>query len=367
MEEKCFCESDKVGYPSLYERLCCCICDGKTEKLIKLNCCGKYVHKSCFINSSIIYSNNIINSNDTLDTYNINELKICHYCRKPYDMCQFPDIPHTNEEVKLINKNRKLKNISIMFWIIIIILSLGNGLADNILLGTYKNKGMDLYKTKFIDNCELNYMDNCNQTENINKCCQTLFSKKNSWSLILVVLTSILSFIPVSIICSEHAEEFREKYLKLLEIIDPSTTYYISTYKYEYKEHINKLKNIYKSNLMKFIIPICMLVWQLGYLAIINSYNKWYIPSHTSSNTTLEEAHQLVLNYIPVLCLFNILWILLICLGLIIIGVLFCCCLDCYVEERNKIKNNILDGDNNIKIYNEDNNQSFKKSNVDYV
>jgi len=367
MEESCFCQTDKYAYPSLCDRLCCCLCYKEKEELIKLNCCGKIVHRSCFINSSIIRSNNIINSKDTPETTTFSEIQICHYCQKPYDKKQFPNIPHTNEEVKLINKNRKLKNIFIVFWIIVLFLSFGNGLTDNVLLGSYKNKGIELYKIKYIENCKLNLTNNCYQSNNINKCCDKSFYQENWWAPVFVIITSVMSLFLFGIICSESAKDFRKKYFKIRFV----KLYFVYVhgvyYKYQYEEKFNKAKNIYKSNILKFIIPTCMLGWQLLYLMNIIGYNQWYIPSHTSSNTTLEEAHKLALNYIPILCLFNIFWVMLIVLILFIICFLFYCCFDCYLEERNKVKNNILGGENNIKIYDVDINESLKKSNINYI
>jgi hypothetical protein len=110
-------------------------------------------------------------------------------------------------------------------------------------------------------------------------------------------------------------------------------------------------------------------------LFIILGYNLWYIPSHASSDTTVEDARKLVVNYIPILCFFNVLWLALIgpIIFIIILPVYICfewCiknCIKCFnscAETRKKIKNDILIGETNIKSFSIDIDNSLKKSSI---
>ena len=391
MEQSCFCETDKYAYPSIWDRIFCCICSGIKERLIKLECCSKYVHKSCFINSAIIHRNNILNSKDTLETTKFSEIDICHYCRDSYDRTQFPNIP-TSEGIQIKNKNRILEVLLPTCWIIILLLIFGNALGDNILLGTHKNKGIELYKHKFIDNCELNYTGIYNTSNDIHDYCHNSFLNENEWTLGVVPTTSIAGFmiIIVGLYLLSTTDEtsiiysFVDQYI-IIEFLPLWDTSFYHTVK-DYRTSIEKCTKIYKSNCKKLIIPSIILTWQLVYLFLILGYNLWYIPSHTSPDTTVEEARKLTFYYIPILCFFNVFWFVIICaitipiifgiICLILLCVECCtkmcvgcanCCIECVnfcAEERNKVKNNISLGDNNIKLYSIDIDDSLKKSTI---
>jgi hypothetical protein len=139
-----------------------------------------------------------------------------------------------------------------------------------------------------------------------------------------------------------------------------------------YRNELNAYKNTYKKIRIDIIIIPLELLWQLVYLIIIIGYNLWYIPSHTSSETTLEEARRLVLNYLPILCCFNVFWVYFV-VGLIISfgGLNYGCvsfCKVCFckpcLDIREKHRNKIISGDTNIKLYSIDVNDSLKKSNI---
>uniref|UniRef100_A0A6C0E6J7 Uncharacterized protein n=1 Tax=viral metagenome TaxID=1070528 RepID=A0A6C0E6J7_9ZZZZ len=376
MKDTCFCESDKNGLPTLYERLCCCICIGKKEELIQLDCCKNYVHKSCFITAAFIHSNQIINSKDTPGTTKFSEIDICHYCQQPYNKNLFPDTPHTNEEVQLLNKNRKLRTKLTIMWTILTILSFGIGLCDNILLATYKNKGIELYKNKFMDNCIANYTGNCNEYVNRHECCSDVFDDQTKWPFGLTLLTSMIGafliFVFTSCFGCLHESSCSYDLINSIPIVTTELppihcrNHSFSLYSIEdYKEELNKNKGIYKSNQKRLIIPSIMLMWQLIYLFIMLGYNLWYIPVYTSPSVTLEESYKLSLYYIPILCLFNVFYLAIICPIISIIIVLFAWCFLCCAEERGKIKNNISDGKNNIELCDRDTTfNSLKNSSI---
>jgi hypothetical protein len=371
MEENCFCETDKYAYPSLYNRIFCCVCNKEKEILIKLNCCGKYVHKSCFITSSIIRRNNIINSKDTPETTNFSEIDICHYCTKPYDKRQFPNLL-TSEGIQIKRKHRMFNIILITLWTIIMLFSTGNSLSDNILLGVYKNRGIELYKNKFIDNCEANYTGIYNTSKDIHDYCFDSFSDKNIWIPWMVTGSSVFgAFTIIAFMCLLFADDgrfpkppiFVYEYIFTGDLCNIHTDFLIK----DYKNSIEKCKKIYKSNSKKLIIPSIILIWQLVYLFLILGYNLWYIPSHTSPDTTEKEARKLAFYYIPILCFFNIFWLAIICLTIFIICVIVVLCIKCcneYEEERRKIKNNMSLGNDNVKLYDMDVDNSLKKSNI---
>jgi hypothetical protein len=365
MKDTCFCESDKNGLPTLYERLCCCICIGKKEALIQLDCCKNYVHKSCFITAAFIHSNQIINSNDTPDTTKFSKIDICHYCQQPYNQNLFSGTPHTNEEVQLLNKNRKLRTKLTIMWTILIILCFGIGLCDNILLATYKNKGIELYKNKFMDNCIAYYTGNCAEYVNRHECCSDVLDDQTKWPFLLALLTSLIGaffiFVFVAYELSRNIPIVTTELFPICFGNDQSYWYSIE----HYKEELNKNKGIYKSNQKRLIIPSIMLIWQLIYLFIMLGYNLWYIPVYTSPSVTLEESYKLSLYYIPILCLFNVFYLAIICPIIFIIIVLFAVCFNYYAEERGKIKNNISDGKNNIELRDRDTTfNSLKNSSI---
>ena len=373
MEESCFCCTDKYVYPTLWTRISWCICTSTKEELIKLKCCGNYVHRSCFINSSIIRRNNILNSKDIPDITRFDQIDVCHYCKLPNDMI-FPYMP--NEAINIENLNSILEILLEIYWPIVILLSIGNAISDNVLLGTQTNKGIKLYKNISIDNCELNYTGIYNTSTNIHNYCSDSF--EDEWITPVVCIMSILGTVIIYLcIRSAFEDDFMEKYI-MESFRHYRFTYYVgitTIYRNEsiqkYKNTVARSKQIYKSNLIRLITPSIILIWQLVYLFIILGYNLWYIPSHTSSDTTVEEARKLFLNYIPILCFFNVLWAGVICpmIALILFGIGYCIkkcteyCAKC-IEEREVIKHNISMGENNIKSFSIDIDNSLKKSSV---
>jgi hypothetical protein len=358
MEEKCFCETDKYGYPSLSDRLFCCVCKGQKEELIKLRCCGKYVHRSCFINSTIIYTNNIINSKDIQYTTTLSDIQLCLYCRKEYDKEQFPNLPYTNEESILRKKYFIIRDSMRLLLIILTIFSCVLALSDNILLAR-----------RFIDNCERNNTNNCSE----------LFYDKTKWKMVVVLITSILGFGSCMAFMLSDIGLFYYKLFKNGDDIFKNIN--VDDIINQYKNKINQSKEFIKI-LLNYLIPLLLvLIWQLGYLTIMIGYNQWYIPLHTTSNITVEEAHKLVLDYIPILCLFNIFWLT--PLGFIIFSLIYiliyilyiigynlckiiskCYCYRLCVDRRNKIKDKLATGKTNIQLYSIDIDESIKKSNI---
>ena len=380
MEENCFCKTDKYAYPSICNRIFCCVCTGSKEELIKLQCCNNYVHRSCFINSSIIRRNNIINSKDTLETTKFSEIDICHYCKKPYNTTQFPNmLSRGNKDLLFISKNKVLELILIILWTILVLLSIGNALSDNILLLSGKNKGIELYKNKFIDNCKNYTQEDCSESYEEDSVRVGMFIG----CIITIVLGGPLTLIYLQCSYSESKSKW-DKYIfpqsiNLDDVYKHMRNHYnnliINCRISDYKKSINKHNQIYKSNFNRLIIPSIILIWQLIYLFIILGYNLWYIPSHTSSDTTVEDARKLVVNYIPILCFFNVLWLAVIgpIIFIIILPVYICfewCiknCIKCFnscAETRKKIKNDILIGETNIKSFSIDIDNSLKKSSI---
>ena len=372
MEDNCFCQTDKYINPTVWDMICRCLCIAEKENIIKLNCCGNYVHRSCFINSAIIYSNNIINSKDTPETTKLSEIRLCHYCRKPYDKSQFPIIPYTNEEFILGNKIISVVNTIDILNVFIILFSLCIGLCDNILLASNNNKGMELYEKIFINNCKTNYTGSYNNSKDISDYCSNLFYMETEWKIWVVILTSVIGFI-VYMSCVNYRcrkiIDYNDYIFELLKLKSDSIL--------EYKEIINKInkyKNLDKKMRINLIIQLLELLWQLVYLVIIIGYNVWYIPSHTSSETTQEEARKLVLNYLPILCFFNIYW------NYIIIGIVLLCIgwrgsigesfsnqeEKSKEEKSNELnKNKIIEQRIDIKLYSIDvDDDSLKKSNI---
>jgi hypothetical protein len=369
MEESCFCETDKYAYPSLYNRLCCCLCTKEKETLIKLNCCGKYVHQSCFINSAIIRSNNIINSKDTSNTTKLSEIQICHYCQNPYDKKQFPNIPRTHEEIKLNHKMKVCTFIEYIMLLLATILTFSNALADNILLASNRNKGMNLYKNIFVSNCESNYTGSYTNADDINNYCSDSFYDETVWKMWTVCITSIFGFVVYCTVYDMRWHmhcELVENFLENRNVIRDKD--FIIQH---YKDAINNHKDIYKKFVLNLIVLALELTWQLAYLIIIVGYNKWYIPSHTFEDTTVEEARKLLLYYIPILCFFNIFWIcfavgLVITMYALIGGCMICLrgCFELWKEQREISRNKIRIGETNIKLYDIDVDDSLKKSDI---
>jgi hypothetical protein len=248
-----------------------------------------------------------------------------------------------------------------IFWTIVILLSLGNALTDNVLLASHNKEDIELYRDKFIDNCKSSYTEKCNEDENKNECCNLLFERKTMWRFILVIFTSIFGlFIIIFFAKSSSFVEIRKKYLEIQELEYISINYSIA----DYKNNISNWKDIIKSNRKKFIIPFFILIWQFLYLCIIIGYNRWYIPSNTSSDTTMSEARKLVLEYIPILCFFNVFWVAFVCPILFIVYFVIYCCIESCINERKNIKNNISGGKNNVRLYDIDViDNEFKKSN----
>jgi hypothetical protein len=370
MEESCFCQTDKYAYPTLCDRLCCCLCYKEKEELIKLNCCGKFVHRSCFINSSIIRSNNIINSKDTPETTTFSKIQICHYCQKPYDKKQFPNIPHTNEEITLHNKVSRLDTSTCSIMTFTVILAFSIALADNILLAGNLNKGMGLYKKIFINNCITNYTGKYTEQSEIDEDCSDSFYDETVWKIWMVCLTSLLGFLVFSCVYGIRCDWISTDFKILSDKFKIGNMKPHQTIK-QYKEEMSEYKPLFKRIHINSIISSFELIWQLAYLIIIIGYNLWYIPSHTSSDTTIDEIRKLVLNYLPILCLFNVFWIyfifglLLAVFGLGFVCVFsFKCCCEAWIDTRKDYRNKIIIGETNIKLYSIDIDESIKKSNI---
>jgi hypothetical protein len=368
MTLKCFCESDKYAYPTLFDRLCCCVCSGKKEELIKLACCNNYVHRSCFINSAIIHSNSVINSKDTPDQTLMSEIDICHYCRKPYSKSQFPNIPNSNEEITIRTKNDIVNVIVILLWCIAMLLALGCGLSDNVLFGGFYNKGISFYKNISINDCLRN-----NEGKSYEDCNGEFKENNRMITMGVVMISSIISVLIIILVCfcwNTYTFMKYHKYFEERPMPDKGNRYYITTG--GLKIFINSLRYVYKSNMKRLIIPFVILVWQLIYLVMILGYNLWYIPAHTSSNTTIDEARHLALIYISVLCCFNVFWAILTIIAIVIIIIGMCYvfwaiewiiknCYECCRKNRENIRNNLTRGETNIKSYTNNEDNTLKK------
>jgi hypothetical protein len=367
MELKCFCESDKYAYPTLFDRLCCCVCSGKKEELIKLDCCNNYVHRSCFINSAIIHSNSVINSKDTPNTTPLSTIDICHYCRKPYSKSQFPNIPNSNEEITIRTKNDIVNVIVILLWCIAILLALGCGLSDNVLFGGYYNKGMSFYKNIFINDCLKN-----NESKSYEDCNGEFEDDyvMIKWCGATTPFCGAILIISLIVYIGRECRKLH-KYFEETPMPDNGNMYYNGTTR-QYEEFVSSLRNVYKSNMKRLIIPSVMLAYQLIYFGMILGYNLWYIPTHTTSNTTIDEAYHMAVNYIPVLCCFNVFWVPFTIIAMVIVISVLCCVFwaiewiikNCYEycrKNRENIRNNLTRGETNIKSYTNNEDNTLKK------
>lgn len=339
----------------------------KKEELIKLDCCNNYVHRSCFINSAIIHSNSVINSKDTPNTTPLSTIDICHYCRKPYSKSQFPNIPNSNEEITIRTKNDIVNVTVILLWSFVTLLAFGLGLSDNVLLGGYYNKGMSFYKNIFINDCLKN-----NKSKSYDDCD---FEFNDNYVMIKwsVGTSSIGGFgLNVILICYIVRKCWKlHKYFEETPMPDNRNMYYNGTTR-QYEGFVSSLRNVYKSNMKRLIIPSVMLAYQLIYLGMILGYNLWYIPTHTTSNTTIDEAYHMAINYIPVLCCFNVFWVPFTIIAIVIVIIVLCCvfwaigwiitsCYECCKENRENIRNNLTRGETNIKSYTNNEDDTLKK------
>jgi hypothetical protein len=379
----CFCASDKKLKISCLAKLYYCTCpEDPSEPLIRLECCGNYVHKSCF-DSYLISQRDAYIYGDNYET-NLEEsiftIDKCYYCNNPpikYVEKFSEQLPYSNLEESNINTFSKFKKYFERSICIFIIYSCVIGLFDIIFAHTHMKH---------------NIIDYCNNFDDKSKCEQDIrsigaykyifFGSCIIWGVGIACFLAFLVYLTDDKTDDLFTDFFGSYY----------TPWYKSRFYHREPTNVKKYRcwmdyNVKLKNtlLSCFSVSILLLIWQFVYLGLSLYYNLLYVPNEKPE--TITDINDILIVYVKIFTTCNIYvvvpvgFIILGCCGGICLKLVFCCksiyeesfnaCFNGCFNSCKKYKNNRKNlgnlGNYNTKIFELDNDPDKKKKMTETV